>query len=93
MGNQMRYSAEYKATVALAALRGENSLETLAGKFGVPPRLIKQWEEQVLGQLVGIFSMEEPDRMKIGWTQVPRLSVPGRHLSKEERAYFSPPCE
>ncbi len=37
MGKRTRYSAEFKAKVAIEAIRGEQTLSELAAKHGVHP--------------------------------------------------------
>lgn len=47
MGNQRRkFSSEFKAKVALAAIAGEGTLAELASKYDVHPNQIAQWKAQ-----------------------------------------------
>ncbi len=45
-GKRKRYSAEFKARVALEALRGELTVSQLATKHGVRQALIGDWKRQ-----------------------------------------------
>ena len=45
----------FKAKVALAAIRGEQTLSELAQQFDVHPNQIKQWKEQLLAGVTEIF--------------------------------------
>ncbi len=56
MGKRKRYSAEFKAKVALEALRGELTVSQLATKHGVHQTLIGDWKRQALDGLVTVFS-------------------------------------
>ncbi len=56
MGKRKRYSAEFKAKVALEALRGELTVSQLAAKHGVHQTLIGDWKRQALDGLVTVFS-------------------------------------
>ncbi len=55
-GKRKRYSAEFKAKVALEALRGELTVSQLASKHGVHQTMIGDWKRQALDGLVTVFS-------------------------------------
>ncbi len=55
-GKRTRYSAEFKAKVALEALRGELTVSQLATKHGVHQTMIGDWKRQALDGLVTVFS-------------------------------------
>ena len=55
-GKRKRYLAEFKAKVALEALRGELTVSQLATKHGVHQTLIGDWKRQALDGLVTVFS-------------------------------------
>jgi len=55
-GKRKRYSAEFKARVALEALRGELTVSQLATKHGVHQTMIGDWKRQALDGLVTVFS-------------------------------------
>jgi transposase-like protein len=50
------HSAAFKAQVALAALRGERTVNDLAGHYGVLPTLIHAWKKQLLTGSGTIFA-------------------------------------
>ena len=43
-----RHSSEFKARVALEAVKGQKTLNELASEFGVHPVQIAQWKRQLL---------------------------------------------
>ncbi|CAK0740004.1 transposase [Azospirillaceae bacterium] len=55
-GKRKRYSADFKAKVALEALRGELTIAQLVSKHGVHQTLISDWKRQAIDGLVRTFS-------------------------------------
>ena len=55
------HSAAFKAQVALAALRGDKTINELASLHGVHPTLIHSWKKQLLASVADIF---DPDHGK-----------------------------
>ena len=46
-----RFTGEFKAKVALEAIRGERTMAELAAKYEVHPNLVAQWKRQALEKL------------------------------------------
>lgn len=55
-GKRKNYGAEFKAKVALEAIRGELTVAGLVAKHGVHQTLINTWKRQALEGMSGIFS-------------------------------------
>jgi len=55
MSKRRRFSAEFKAKVALEALSGESTVAELASKFGVHPNQISTWKSRAKDSIVGGF--------------------------------------
>lgn len=51
-----RYSAEFKAKVALDAIRGEQTLSELATRYDVHPNMIATWKRQAIENMAETFS-------------------------------------
>ena len=55
MGKRRAIAAELKAKVALAALRGERTINQIAGDFEVHPTQVSQWKRQLEEQVKDLF--------------------------------------
>ena len=55
-GTRKRYSADFKAKVALEALRGEMTAAQLATKHGIHPTMVNDWKRQAQAGLASLFS-------------------------------------
>src|SRR6266550_3235793 len=55
MAKRKTHSAAFKAQVALAAVRGDRTMNQVAAHFGVHPTLIHGWRKKLLAGAAGIF--------------------------------------
>ena len=51
-----RYTNEFKAKVALEALRETETVNETASRYGVHPNQVSQWKKQMLERLPEVFS-------------------------------------
>ena len=55
MAKRKQHTAAFKAQVALAALKGDKTVNEVAAQFGVHPTLIHDWKKKLLAGAAGIF--------------------------------------
>jgi transposase-like protein len=85
-----RYDKEFKAKVALEALKGEKTLQELAITYSVHPNMSALWEKQVLEHASMLFekegkdkASEEAERQKDQlYKQIGQLQVENDYLKK-----------
>ena len=54
-GKRKQHTAAFKAQVALAALKGDKTVNELASHYGVHPTLIHAWKKQLLTGAQQVF--------------------------------------
>jgi transposase len=55
-GRRKQHTAAFKAQVALAAVRGDRTVNELASQYGVHPTLIHGWKKQLLAGADQVFA-------------------------------------
>ncbi|MBZ5875249.1 IS3 family transposase [Chromohalobacter salexigens] len=88
-----QYSSEFKAKVALAALKGDETTSALAARFEIHPSMVSQWKRELLDNAAGLFegsggkaaqkSQEEVDTL---YREIGKLTVERDFLSRKARA-------
>jgi transposase len=61
MKTRRRFAAEFKAKVALEAIRGEGTISELATKHQLHPNQITQWKRQAIENLAKAFDDKATD--------------------------------
>jgi len=56
MTTRRRFTADFKARVALEALRGDRTIQEIAGKHKVHPNQVSGWKRQAVDGLGAVFS-------------------------------------
>jgi len=56
------YDKEYKAKVALEAVRGEKTIQEIATAYAVHPNLVSLWKKQLLESAGKLFEKEGKDK-------------------------------
>jgi transposase len=68
-----RYTAEFKAKIALEALRGELTVSQLAAKHGVHQTMIAGWKRQAMEGLSAVFSGRAEAKEAVREAEVEKL--------------------
>ncbi len=84
------YDKNFKAKVALEAIREEKTLSELSEQYGVNPNVISRWKKEVLEQLPEIFSRKrEKDKKELKqreeelYKEIGKLKVENEFLKKK----------
>jgi transposase-like protein len=91
MGRQRKqYKGEFKAKVALEAIKAQRTVSEIAVRYSVHPNLVSQWKKQALEQLPEVFSDRRARRDKADeelqadlYEQIGRLKVELEWLKKK----------
>ncbi|WP_233356017.1 IS3 family transposase [Henriciella aquimarina] len=73
MSKRKQHAPEFKAKVALEALKGEETAAELASRFGVHPTMIHQWKRALLEGASGVFERGGRRKPEIDEEQVKEL--------------------
>jgi transposase len=89
MKTRRRFSAEFKAKVALEAIRGEQTLSDLAARYEVHPNMITTWKRQAIENMATAFSAgsersgkADDDQIKELHAKIGQLTVERDFLAK-----------
>ena len=91
-----RYDKEFKAKVALEALKGEKTLQELAITYLVHPNMIALWKRQLSEHASALFEKEGKDKTTEDATrqkdelykQIGQLQVENDYLKKKYKQLY-----
>jgi transposase len=84
-----QYSPSFKAKVALAAVKNEETVAELAARFKIHPTLINNWKRALLDGAVDVFDKGHKSRKQTDakidelYRQIGKLKVDRDFLSKK----------
>jgi putative transposase len=89
-----RFSATFKAKVAVEALKGEKTIAELSSEYGVHGNQIRQWKKKLVEELPAIFSEHRKRSEKEGeelaselYRQIGQLKVELDWLKKKSEMF------
>ena len=90
MGKKRKsYSPEFKAKVALAAIKNEETISELAIRFGVHPTMIHNWKRSLLDGAADVFDKSQSSKKNREadvnelYKQIGKLKVANDFLSEK----------
>jgi transposase-like protein len=63
-GNRKKHSPSFKAKVALEAIKGEETIAQIAGRYEVHPTLVARWKKELQEQAASIFGEDHARKKK-----------------------------
>jgi len=72
-GKRRHFSPDFKAKVALEAIKGELTVSELAVKHGVHPNMISGWKRQAIDGLAAVFDRKIENAVQAQQSEVERL--------------------
>jgi transposase len=92
-----RYDKEFKAKVAIEAMKGEKTLQELAQQYEVHPNMIALWKRQLTEQAAQVFEKagkekkatdEKERKTDLLFQQIGQLQVENEFLKKKYRQLY-----
>jgi len=60
--SRRKFTGEFKAKVALSAVKGDRTLSELAAQFEIHPNQITMWKKQLIENVTVLFAKEPAER-------------------------------
>jgi transposase len=83
MAKRRQFSADFKAKVALEAIRGELTVAQIATKYQVHPNMIAGWKRRLTDEAAGVFARGGRDPDQASEAQVKELHAKIGQLTVE----------
>jgi len=61
MKSRRKFTAAFKAKVALEAIKERESIRSLSSKYELTPEQISKWKRELLEKSALVFTLEQPD--------------------------------
>jgi len=78
-----RFAPEFKAKVALEAIRGDQTINELASRYELHPNMITNWKRQAINNMADVFSGDTERKSKTKEAQIKDLHAKIGQLTVE----------
>ena len=88
MSKRRKFTDQFKAKVALEALRGDKTIQEIAARYQVHPNQVSQWKRQAVEGMADVFSrggkIDGPTEAEVKdlHAKIGRLTVENDFLAK-----------
>ena len=83
MAKRRQFTAEFKAKVALEAIRGELTVAQIAKKYEVHPNMIAGWKRRLADEAAGLFARGQGEADKACEARIQELHAKIGQLTVE----------
>ncbi|MFS0490909.1 transposase [Leadbetterella byssophila] len=80
-----RFSADFKAKVALEAIKERSTVLQISSKFKISPAQVTKWKHEFLDRATTVFEKEVPDQRKRSKNFTPKSGSFRCRLIKKKR--------
>ncbi len=93
----MQHSSEFKARVALAAIRGDKTLAELSSEYGIHPNQISRWKQEALENFSKVFEgnkqaskdlKEKQQELDMALKKLGQVTLESEWLKKKLKPYL-----
>lgn len=93
----MQHSSDFKARVALAAIRGDKTLAELSSEYGIHPNQISRWKQEALENFSKVFEgnkqaskdlKEKQQELDMALKKLGQVTIESEWLKKKLKPYL-----
>jgi len=87
MGRKKKYTSQFKAKVALEAVKADKTISQIASEYGIHPQQVRAWKKEFLENLYLVFEKEDQAKklekeLDKAYKKIGQLEVEKDFLSK-----------
>jgi len=87
MGRKKKYTSQFKAKVALEAVKADKTISQIASEYGIHPQQVRAWKKELLENLYLVFEKEDQAKklekeLDKAYKKIGQLEVEKDFLSK-----------